>query len=58
MNKKNTPSKSVNTEVNSKSVNVPRVSEKTLNFLRAFASNYCVEPKLSQCILGIILSST
>ena len=56
MNKKNTPSKSVSTKINSSPVHVPRVSEKTINFLKSFASNYCVEHKLPQGLQGIILS--
>ena len=55
MNKITTPSKSVNTKQKPSGNKRPKVSEKTLNFLRAFASNYCVERELPQGLQGIIL---
>ncbi len=55
MNKKTTPSQSLGSKVGEKNVETPYVSEKTLAFLRAFASNYCVEPQLPKGMQTIIL---
>ncbi len=55
MNKKTTSSQSPNQRNTVNNDQKPCVSEKTLAFLRSFASNYCVENKLPQGIQGIIL---
>lgn len=54
MEKKITPSHQQSSK-NKQSGKMPRVSEHTLAFLRAFASNYYVEQRLPHGLQGIML---
>ncbi len=54
MDKNSTPVTASSKKTN-QTKKAPKVSEKTLSMLRAFAHNYYVEPSLPQGMQGLIL---